>query len=63
MNQKLQEFISKLADLMEGYDAEIVAEGIESEGVSITICDNNGKWQGVEADALDSETLRELINK
>ena len=66
MNEKLQEFISKLADLMEGYDACIEAlmdfDDFDEFAISVR---ENGKESRVElnTDWIDSYKLRNLIKQ
>lgn len=64
MNEKLQEFISKLADLMEEYDAGIEAlvdfDDVDEFSISVR---ENGKELRVDlnTDWIDSYKLRNLI--
>lgn len=66
MNEKLQEFISKLSDLMEEYDADIEAlmDFDDFDKFSISVRENE-KESRVElnTDWIDSYKLRNLIKK
>ena len=64
MNEKLQEFIGKLADLMEEYDAAIEAlmDFDDFDEFSIAVRENEKESRvGLNTDWIDSYKLRNLI--
>ena len=67
MNEKLQEFIVKLSDLMEEYDAHILgySDMYEKHHFEITVDSKSSVYldnsQEMEADIINADNLRNLI--